>query len=590
LAHLLREQYGVRANDLVGILLDRSEKMVVAILGVLKAGAAYLPVDPEYPAARRDFILGDAAPKLLITQTDYLFDIAGYEGQVFAADVQLDDAETPLAPDVPVRPDDLAYVIYTSGSTGNPKGVQIEHRGLGHYAAVSRHRYPDIGACVLLSSIAFDMSVACLFSTLCCGGRLCILPPAAAADVDAVADYVAAQGITYLLTVPSYYKLLLPRLAGRPNALAQAVVAGEACPVRLVEEHFRAPALRDCQFINEYGPTECAIWASVHVYDRQQPAFPTIGKPVENTRIYLLDGRDQLVPPGVAGEICIAGPGLGRGYLNRPDLTAERFVPDPFRPGERMYRTGDLARRRRDGTLDFTGRKDDQVKVRGYRIETREIENALLAHPAVRAAVVVARPNEAGDQELVAYLVAGEALGTAALQAYLGAQLPAFALPSHYVPLEAIPFTPNGKVDRNALPDPRGAGLATGEPYVAPRDAAEAALAAVWEEVLERKPVGIRDSFFNLGGDSIRVLRLTSELKKRCRVDVPVADLYKHHTIERLSDHLRGQAAPADGSPDPAAGRAGVLGELDALRGKSTGAPRGARPRQHRGRLPHERH
>ncbi|MCW3466338.1 non-ribosomal peptide synthetase [Chitinophaga nivalis] len=538
LAHYLITEHQVKPNEMVGIMLDRSEKMLIGIWGILKAGAAYVPIDPDYPAARKAYVIKDTGIRMLLTQTEYFFDLDYYEGESFAVDVQLDTLETPVtAPSVTIAPDHLAYVIYTSGSTGNPKGVLITHGNLMHSLSSRPAIYDAYTSFLLLSSIAFDSSVAGIFGTLCYGGCLCITRKIDVANVDLIAGYLVDHAVSHLLTVPSYYKLLLNALANRNNHLRAVIVAGEACPAQLVTDHFNAPALQDCRFFNEYGPTEATVWSSVYVFERDAPIVPSIGKPIPGTRIYILDSEQQPVPAGVTGEIYIAGNGLARGYLHQPELTAEKFVTDPFQPTERMYRTGDSARWKADGNIIFIGRKDDQVKIRGYRIELGEIENALQGHAGVELATVVVRTDAAGNKELAAYVVGNTTLQAADLQTYLTGLLPSYALPAHYVQLEQFPLTPNGKVDRKKLPDPKGTGMSTGVPYVAPRNDAEARLLMIWKEILGKEKIGVNDSFFSLGGDSIKILRLMTEIRKKMSLEIPIADIYKNNTVALLAAH-----------------------------------------------------
>ncbi|MCB2411215.1 non-ribosomal peptide synthetase, partial [Hymenobacter lucidus] len=546
LANHLNEQYQLGQDDMVGLMVDRSEKMIIGILAILKAGAAYVPIDPEYPQARKEYIIQDTALTVLITQTDYMFDLPYYSGAVFAIDIELELLTTSVEPPRPVAPEAMAYVIYTSGSTGNPKGVGIRHRNLMHSLAARQHTYGPVRSFLMLSSVAFDSSVAGIFGTLCYGGQLCITSRIDVANVGHIARYIEEHQVSHLLTVPSYYQLLISELQENENSLEQIIVAGETCPVSLVDYHFSTATLAGCKLFNEYGPTECTVWSSVFAYEKGQPVIDTIGRPIANTQVYILDGNSNLVPTGVAGEICVGGAGVADGYLNQPELTAQKFTPNPFRPGEFLYRTGDRGKWLPDGNLVFMGRQDDQVKVRGYRIELGEIENALLGHPAVEFAVVVARPTEQGNSEIVAYLVSEQSLNASDMQGFLRTLLPPYAVPAYYVQLEQFPLTPNGKVDKKKLPDPKGAGMATGVPYEAPRTETEAKFAQIWQQILEKEKVGIHDKFFELGGDSIKILRMLSEVKKELDLHIPVADVYKYTSIAELTDHVLQNKASLD--------------------------------------------
>ncbi|MFD2785408.1 amino acid adenylation domain-containing protein, partial [Hymenobacter rubripertinctus] len=546
LANHLREQYQLGKDDMVGLMVDRSEKMIIGILAVLKAGAAYVPIDPEYPQARKAFIMQDTALQVLITQTDYMFDLPYYSGAVFAIDIELELLTTSVESLVPVSPEAMAYVIYTSGSTGNPKGVGIRHRNLMHSLAARQHTYGAVRSFLLLSSVAFDSSVAGIFGTLCSGGQLCLTSHIDVANVGHIARYIEQYHVSHLLTVPSYYQLLIAELQENENSLEQIIVAGETCPVSLVDYHFSTAALARCSLFNEYGPTECTVWSSVFAYEKGAPIIDTIGRPIANTQVYILDGSGKLVPTGVAGEICVGGAGVADGYLNQPELTAQKFTTNPFRPGEYLYCTGDRGKWLPEGNLVFMGRQDDQVKVRGYRIELGEIESALLGHPAVEFAIVVARPTEQGNSEIVAYLVSGQSLNTSDMQGFLRNVLPPYAVPAYYVQLAELPLTPNGKVDKKKLPDPKGAGMATGVPYEAPRTETEAKFALIWQQILEKEQVGIHDKFFELGGDSIKILRMLSEVKRELNLPIPVADVYKYTTIAELTGHVLHNIASLD--------------------------------------------
>jgi amino acid adenylation domain-containing protein/non-ribosomal peptide synthase protein (TIGR01720 family) len=546
LANYLLQEYSLQPDDLVGIMVDRSEKMILALLAVQKAGAAYVPIEPDYPDSRKEFIITDTGIKVLLTQSDYMFDVGYFQGGVFALDVQLDLLDAPFtSPEIKVEPHHLAYVIYTSGSTGNPKGVLVEHRNLMHSTVPRLSVYSGVESFLLLSSIAFDSSVAGVFGTLAAGGRLCITRKIDVGNVATLSGYIARERITHLLAVPSYYKLLLAELAQKENSLKQVIVAGEACPAQLVEQHHAAETLQGCELFNEYGPTEGSVWSTYHRYSKGEEFSATIGKAVPNVEVYILGNNNELLPAGVMGEICIAGGGLARGYLNRPELTEQKFVPHPFHTGERMYRTGDAGRWMPDGSIEFLGRRDDQVKIRGYRIELGEVENAIRNHPSINEAVVIAKANEDQVNELVAYIVSGETLTASDLQTYLEAHLPSYAVPAHFVQIEQLPLTSNGKVDKKKLPDPKGSTLASGTAYVAPRTEIEECLVAVYEEVLKRQPIGIKEDFFALGGDSIKSIQIVSRVKQR-GYSLNIQDILLYPTIESLAPYVKLVTRQAD--------------------------------------------
>jgi amino acid adenylation domain-containing protein len=430
-------------------------------------------------------------------------------------------------------------VIYTSGSTGNPKGVLIGHDNLVHSLVPRYETYGVPASFLLLSSFSFDSSIAGIFGTLCYGGRLCLPQKNDVTNITALAAYVSLNDISHLLTVPSYYQLLLQELSVVGHVLKGVIVAGETCPVTLISAHYKQ--LPETVLYNEYGPTEGTVWSSVECYETTGPYRSTIGKPISNTEVYILGESQELLPLGVPGELCIGGGGLARGYLNQPELTAAKFVSHPFKAGSLLYRTGDLARWYADGSLAFLGRRDDQVKIRGYRIELGEVEHALQQYVGIRFCVV-----QAHDGVLVAYIVGDEGLQSSAIQSYLSGVLPSHAIPSDYIQLDELPLTPNGKVDKQRLPAPGSGGMDTGLAYLAPRNATEEQLAIIWQEILGKGKIGIREGFFELGGDSIRILRLVSEIKKRMKLDIPVADIYKYNTIEQLCDWLSANHAFTD--------------------------------------------
>jgi amino acid adenylation domain-containing protein/non-ribosomal peptide synthase protein (TIGR01720 family) len=498
---------GVGAETLVGVALPRSADAIIAVLAVLKAGGAYVPLDPEYPPARLAAMLGDARPPVVVTDARTLAALPALDARAVVVDRDAaaiaaeDDANLSRT----AGAGNLAYVIYTSGSSGAPKGVLIEHRSACHMIAWYRACLGVVAESRALqfASLSFDAAAGEIFSALCNGATL-VLPSAHRLVPDAeFIEFLERQRVEVALLPPSFLALLPP--AELPH-LQTLTVAGEACPARLVERW--APGRR---MLNGYGPTEATVgatWAACETSDDRPPA---IGRPFPNVRIYLLDCHRQPVPLGAPGEIHIGGPGVARGYLNRPELTAERFPVDPFAAdGGRMYRTGDLARYRSDGQLEYLGRRDEQVKVRGFRIELAEIEAALARQPGVVEAAVVVR-DRGGSQCLAAYVTGdGAALSPVRLRTGLAADLPDFMVPAHFTILAELPRTPNGKLDRHALPEPVESrpDLATG--YVAPRTAAEATLARIWSETIGVQRVGVHDNFFELGGDSLTSMQVAA--------------------------------------------------------------------------------
>jgi len=561
LARHLRES-GVGPESLVGILMERSAEMVVAILAVLKAGGAYLPLDPEYPQERLSFMLADSGAQVLLTQEHLTALLPAESLNEQLQVVALDDAEvlrqqgTENLGASGVTGENLAYVIYTSGSTGRPKGVMISHSGLSNYLdwAVEYYRVADGQGAPVSSPLAFDLTVTSLLTPLVAGRSVHLL--AEGQGIEALAGTLRLHNDYSLVKLTPAHLEALGHLLHRSEAAGQTralVVGGEALhweTIQFWQEH--APQTR---IINEYGPTETVVGCCVYEVSgpdeatAEQSQTVPIGRPIANTQLYILDERQRLVPQGVAGELYIAGAGLARGYMKRADLTAERFVPHPFsaEPGARLYRTGDVTRHLRDGRIEYLGRTDEQVKIRGYRIELGEIEAVLGAHPGVREAVVVARADAGGgrDRQLVAYLVArqGQAPTNGELRAYMSGQTPDYMIPSAFVTLDALPLTPNGKVDRRALPAPSEARPAMREAYVAPRDAVEEVVAGIWAEVLGLEAVGVNDDFFELGGHSLLVMQAISRIRDTFQLELPPSIIFDINTVAQLSEAIRAREA-----------------------------------------------
>ncbi|QPB24375.1 non-ribosomal peptide synthetase [Rhizobium sp. 007] len=560
---------GVKPDQPVAICLERSPAMVVGLLAILKAGGAYLPLDPAYPSARLRQVLGDAAPHLL------LCDAAGRAalGPEALADLTVVDLETatPAWAELPASNPDpralglttrhLAYVIYTSGSTGTPKGAQNEHRAILNRLIWMQKAYALNATDVVLQKtpFGFDVSAWEFFWTLLEGATLVLAPPAAHKDPDALVNLIISHRITTAHFVPSMLVSFMDaKSVDRCTSLQRLVCSGEALAASLAHKVRRV--LPWTGLHNLYGPTEAAIdvtaWNCPADFDG---SVVPIGRPIANTRVYLLDGHGAPVPFGAAGELYVGGAGVARSYLNRPELTAERFIASPFVAGDRLYRTGDLARYLPDGNLEFLGRNDEQVKIRGFRIEPGEIAARLCEHALVRDAVVVAREDGAGGKRLIAYVVAAaEQAGEAeksdlagALRAHLSACLPDYMVPSAFVRLSALPLTPNGKLDRKALPVPEDDAYAR-RTYEAPQGAVETALAAIWEELLGIERVGRHDHFFELGGHSLLAVQLMSRLPQALGVEMPLTTLFARPTLADLAlsvgEVLNGsgaQAAPA---------------------------------------------
>ncbi len=542
---------GVGPESRVGLLLERSAGMVAAMLAVHRAGGAYVPLDPAYPDGRLGYMLEDSGARVLVTQPGMEGRLAGFGGETVVLGAE--EGVPAGAPEPAVSPSGAAYVIYTSGSTGRPKGVVVEHRNVAAFFAAMTARVGGApGTWLATTSISFDISVLEILWTLSRGSTV-VLHDARATH--GVAERVRAHGVTHLQCTPSHASMLLsdPEMAVALRGVECVLLGGEALPAGLVRQLREATPAR---ILNMYGPTETTVWSAAHEVDGAEGPIP-IGRPVANTRAYVVDRRlgPSPSPVGVAGELWIGGAGVARGYLGRADATAERFVPDPFgaEPGARLYRTGDLARWRVDGTLEFLGRADQQVKVRGHRIEPAEVEAALDAHPAVGESAVVAR-SDGGEARLVAYWVpaAGGGDGPPSpgeLRRWLAERLPDYMVPSLFVALERMPLTPNGKTDRRALPDPERSRPAPDEDYVPPRNELESVISGVWREVLGVERVGVRDNFFELGGTSVRLASVHRALAGRLERRVTLVDLFRYPTVGGLAEVL--EQRDGGGTPPP---------------------------------------
>ncbi|CAM8813377.1 non-ribosomal peptide synthetase [Burkholderia pseudomallei] len=543
LAHYLRA-HGAGPERVVALALERSVDMMVGLLGILKSGSAYLPLDPAYPAERLAYIVDDARPALLLTEAARRDDWrdAGVPVVLLDADGPAIDACPDHNPDDAGRDartlSSLAYVIYTSGSTGRPKGVMIEHRNLANLLGAMGEQ-PGIGAhdvLLAVTSLSFDIAALELFLPLLHGARAVIAARDDAADPARLAHLIESSGASLMQATPSTWRMLAqhgwPRSA-RPLTL---LCGGEALPPALAERLLaHVPAIW-----NLYGPTETTVWSTVR---RVTTPVVDIGGPIANTQVYVLDERLRPAPIGVAGELYIGGAGVARGYLNRPELTRERFVDDPFRRGGRLYRTGDLARRRADGNLEYLGRNDFQVKIRGFRIELGEIEAQLAKAHGVQGVALAARDTPTADKRLVAYYV-GDA-SAAALREHAAARLPAYMVPAAYVRLAAWPLTPNGKLDRAALPAPDDEAYARAE-YEAPRGEHECKLAAIWRAVLQVERIGRHDDFFELGGHSLLAVRAVTAMRDAFGSDTSLRDLFARPVLKDLAEHASTAARARD--------------------------------------------
>jgi amino acid adenylation domain-containing protein len=597
LAHRLRRE-GIGPDTLVGVMMNRSTEMVVSILGVLKAGGAYLPLDPSYPAERLRFMLDDSAVRVLLTEEGMRHSLPAHAATVLCVDSEAETLASERDEDTEggATPANLAYVIYTSGSTGRPKGVMVEHRQVARLFAASNplFSFSSSDTWTLFHSFAFDFSVWELWGALLHGGRLIIVSYLTTRSPDSFRQLLRHERVTVLSQTPSAFRQLCwadelaapaPQL-GRDDELSlRAVVfGGEALEAGSLSGWAARHGVARPKLINMYGITETTVHVTYHEVSAAEveagvgKGGSAVGRPLGDLRVYVLSRSGEPVAEGVVGELYVAGAGLARGYLKRAGLTAERFVPDPFKgEGERMYRTGDLGRWREGGELEYVGRADEQVKIRGHRIELGEVEAVLGTHGGVREAVVIARGEGAGEKRLVAYVVPREgdvSAGVSAreLREHLLKTLPEYMAPAGYVTLGALPLTDQGKVDRRALAaldegEERGAAR---EIFVAPETPTEEALAAVWAEVLRVERVSVEDNFFALGGDSMRILQVISRAQER-GLSLSAQQVYQHQTVRELARDLEeslnlaesAKAATAEGEYDEELAR--ILEELEGV-------------------------
>jgi natural product biosynthesis luciferase-like monooxygenase protein/amino acid adenylation domain-containing protein len=577
LAHRLRRE-GLGPESLVALCAERSFDMVVGVLGILKAGAAYVPLDPAYPRARIAFMLEDAKADAVVTQRRLVQGLPALGVVPLCVDDETLADESEANPTPVGTPENLAYVMYTSGSTGKPKGVMVTHRNLRHYVQAMRAPLGITGDDRYLhtASIAFSSSVRQMMVPLSVGAAVIIASRKDVADPVALFGLIKDQGVTVIDLVPTYWQHCMNALTGLEPAQRQALLdngirlvltASEPLPAELPNA-WTFGLKHGARLINMFGQTETTGIVSLYPIPVgfDEGRIVHLGRPIANTKLYILDAHMQPVPIGVPGELCVGGEGVARGYLRRPDLADDKFPLDPFshQPEARMYRTGDRARFRSDGNVEFIGRTDNQVKIRGHRVEVEEIEAALRNHEGVREVVVVAREATAGDRRLVAFVVpSGEPAPTVSdLRRALAARLPDYMIPSAFVLVESLPRTPNGKIERAALPATDLSLLELGNEFVAPRTAVEARIAAIWMEVLGVDRVGIEDNFFALGGHSLMGMRVMARVRQAFDVDIPLRRLFEAPTIARLAEAVETATRSAPGRAMPpirAAAREGTL-------------------------------
>ncbi|WP_051541154.1 non-ribosomal peptide synthetase [Caldalkalibacillus mannanilyticus] len=547
LARTLRAN-GVCEDQLVGIMAERSLEMMIGIYAILKAGGAYVPIDPTHPEERIRYIMGDANADILLVQK-HLLNKAAFDGLCIILEDEASYHEDRSNLGTMNLSSHLAYVIYTSGTTGNPKGVMVEHHSVINRILWMHEQYPISASDTILqkTAITFDVSVWELFWWSMVGSKVCLLSVGGEKNPKVILDTIAQHKVTTMHFVPAMLHAFLEYLEQQTGQelqekliyLRQVFASGEALtPSHANRFQQLVTPINQTRLINLYGPTEATVDVSFFdcPLDEKVESVP-IGKPIDNIQLYIVNANNQLQPFGVAGELCIAGVGLARGYYNRPELTAEKFVQNPFVPGERMYRTGDLARWLSDGNIEYLGRIDHQVKIRGFRIELGEIEAKILNLASIQEAIVTDQADNTGQKYLCAYFTATHEWNVSELRAALAQELPSYMIPSYFVQLEQMPLSPNGKINRKALPKPEGS-IQTGTEYMAPRSAVEEKLVQIWQDILGVKTVGIKDNFFDLGGHSLRATTLVTRMHKELNVDVPLRVIFESPTVEALAKVL----------------------------------------------------
>jgi amino acid adenylation domain-containing protein len=534
LANFLRKKFSLKNEDVVGLMVRRSEKLVIGLLSIFKTGATYLPIDPDYPIERRKYILDNANVKVLLTETDFLFNLDSYKSDLFLLDLQMDeskDSESSLN-SFP-RATDLAYLMYTSGTTGLPKGVLIEHRGLVNLVL---HQIKEFGIkpgnrTLQFASISFDASLSETFKTLCSNATLVVVDKEIINDVIGFVDFLKKNKISEITLPPSYLNIIeLEQLL----FLRVLITAGEKANSDRAIYYSK-----NLNFFNAYGPTENSIGATLNRVDgsKIKSANVPIGRPITNVEVYILNSNQKLLPVGIAGELYVGGVGLARGYRNQPELTKEKFIKHPFKEGARLYRTGDIAKWLPDGTIEFMGRKDDQVKIRGYRVELGEIEHVLLKYPGVNSAVVILKEGAEESKNLVAYLVSNEKLVLPSLIKHVQENLPNYMVPGYFVQLDEMPITPNGKIDKLGLSN-MDIKFLEEDNYLPPRNEVEEKLIAIWQEVLERPRIGINQDFFEIGGHSLLVVKASSRIQETFALNIPINALFQFTNVANLAEYI----------------------------------------------------
>lgn len=537
LAGILRKN-GVKPDFIVGIMVEKSIEMVVGILAILKAGGAYLPIDPAYPEDRIDYILKNSGTNILLTQ-DKFRNMVEFDGKILDLyDEQLykegvDNLENKN------NPNNLAYIIYTSGTTGKPKGVMVEHRNVLNTLFYLENKYPvkDEDVYLLKTKYTFDVSITELFGWFIGHGSLAILGENDEKDIMCIISAINKYKVTHINFVPAMLNIfnqIEDSDVEKLKSLKYVMAAGEELKVNVVDEFYKK--FNNVRLENLYGPTEAAIYASGYTIDKNlNRSNVPIGVPIQNTKLYVVDNNCRILPIGIPGELIIAGLGVSRGYLNNEELTKEKFIENPYKPGEMMYKTGDLARWLPDGNIEYLGRIDSQVKIRGFRIELGEVENCLIKIEGIKQAIVVAKGEK--DKYLCCYYVSNRAYSIDEIRRQLIKLLPEYMIPSYFVKIDKIPLTLNGKIDRRSLPEP-DMNINTGEKYEAPRNKREEKLIEIWESILGVRNIGINSDFFNLGGNSLKLTTLVSRINEELNTEVPLKKVFNRPTVKNISEYI----------------------------------------------------
>jgi len=538
LAHYLKNTYHICPNDFVGIILERSDKMIIAILGILKSSGAYLPIEPDIPEKRIQHMLNDANISVVLTQKKFK-NLLHNQVPIFLDDFFNHPSEFNKNLEHNNKASDLAYVMYTSGSTGRPKGVLVEHRSVVRLVKNTNYTSIHTGDKILqLSNYAFDGSTYDIFGALLNGASLYMITTDLLYSIDGLCAFIADNNINITFITTALFNKIIDT---EPEVIAcfdKIYFGGQDASLKHIKKALMYRKNED-SIVHVYGPTENTTFSTYYIVDNIEDNWISIpiGSPISNSQAYILDDDLKPVPVGIVGELYVGGDGIARNYLNREKLSAEKFIDSPFIKGKKIYRTGDIAKWLPDGNIDFLGRKDEQIKIRGFRVETGEIENTLLKHPLIGQTFIVSRESNNGNKELIAYIVGKEKLNSSNIRNFLALYLPEYMIPAYFIQIKSLPLNMNGKVDKNALPEPDSVGMDIGVEFEPPHNEMETQLAQSWEHVLNRKPIGINDNFFALGGDSIKAIQIISHLKQK-KLKLDIRHLFMYPTIAELAGYI----------------------------------------------------